>query len=99
MPRNLKVSLQMLRFWKKPKPDKSLILLDHQQEEVLEVLIQAQAVEGEADSPPPEEPWDQRNIDVSLPLPCPQSNLPVGARLGHFTSCWGKLTDNQWVLS
>ena len=63
------------------------------------MLIQAHALEGEADSPPTEKPRGQRNIDVSPPLPCPQSNLPVGARLGHFANCWGKITDNQWVLS
>ena len=48
--------------------------------------------------PPLEEP-PEVNTDVSLPLPLSQSNLPVGARLGHFVGSWEKITENQWVLS
>ena len=95
-----KASLQTSRFQRSPSLTRSLlILLGKRQEEVIEVLVQAQAQEGEVDSPPSEEPQGQRNIDVSLPLPCTQSNPLVRARLGHFADCWGKTTDNQWVLS
>ena len=85
---------------KKSKPTKRPpILLNHLQEEVLEVAIQAQAPEkGDRDSPPLGEP-PEVNTDVSLPLPLSQSNLPVGTRLGHFVGSWENITENQWVLS
>ena len=64
----------------------------------LEVAIKAQALEeGDRDSPPLEEP-PEVNTDVSLPLPLPQSDLPVGARLGRFVGSWEKITENQCVL-
>ena len=77
---------------KSPKLQKGpLILLNHLQEEVLEVVIHAQASEeGDGDPLPLEEP-PEVNTDVSLPLPLPQSALPVWARLGHFVGSWEKI--------
>ena len=62
------------------------------------MAIQAQAAgEGDRGSPPLAEP-PEVNPDVSLPLPLPQSNLPIGERLGRFVRSWEKITEHQWVL-
>ena len=35
-----------------------------------------------------EVPSLKRNFDVLPPLPCPQSQIPVGGRLAHFAPNW-----------
>ena len=50
-------------------------------------------------APLEEVPSLKRNFYVLPPLPCPQSQIPVGGWLAHFAPNQHEITNNKWALS